>query len=74
MSELFWIVGQGTKEMPDWPFDTFEKAEIVARAYVVAEPTQRVTINHGTKVLASINSSNDGRVWVNMMPGAEIFA
>jgi hypothetical protein len=70
---LFWIVNQ-SKNIPDIPFDTFGKAEIVARAYVRAEPTQRVTINHGGEILASINTSNDGRVWVNMMPGAELFA
>lgn len=72
--ELFWIVNQSKCDIPDLPFDTFEKAEIVARAYVRAEPSQRVTINHGREVLASINTSNDGRVWVNMMPGAELFA
>lgn len=72
--ELFWIVDQGTHQRPDWSFDTFEKAEIVAKAYIRAEPTQRVTINYDGKVLASVNSSNDGRVWVNLMVDGEIFA
>lgn len=72
--EMFWIVDQGTRQMPDWPFDTFEKAEIVARAYILAEPTQRVTINHDGKVLASVNSSSDGTVWVNLMADGEVFA
>ena len=71
---LFWLVNQAKCDITDIPFDTFEKAKIVARAYVRAEPTQRVTINCGDKVLASINTSNDGRVWVNMMPGSELFA